>query len=228
MPCRVFPLLLSGCLMLSAAAVFPQGVRDYALRESLVLQQQSVATMGLPKGIDGRPDWVRALQQGLIQPRSTVGGMPRPIEPWGAAPKEGIVFSNTQFMPHVVFPHQPHVEWLACANCHDQLFPRQATGKGQGMTAIFQGRHCGFCHGRVAFSPEGSCYRCHSKPNPTAVQNNSPFMAPTQVEQGPSQQEEAPSDAGRRRKPVAPTNPSGFAPARIPPASAEVPPLPIP
>jgi c(7)-type cytochrome triheme protein len=197
-----------------------QGVRDYTQPESLVLQKESVATAALPKGIDGRPDWVRALQQGLIAPRATLRGTPRPDETMGEAPRDGIVFSNTQFMPYVVFPHKPHAEWLACANCHDGLFERRATGKGQGMTAIFQGRHCGFCHGRVAFSPEGSCYRCHSKPNPAAVQTNSPFTAPAKVERAPVPDDPEEEGGRRRRGKTGPGRPGGFQ------ASPVIPPMP--
>lgn len=211
--CRRTSLFLLAALPACVLPAAAQGVRDYTLPESLVLQKENVATVGLPKGIDGRPDWVRALQQGLIAPRATVRGTPRPADPMGDPPKDGIVFSNTQFMPHVVFPHQAHAEWLTCSNCHDDLFERRATGKGQGMTAIFQGRHCGFCHGRVAFSPEGSCYRCHSKPNPAAMQNNSPFVAPAKVESAP--EPEAEEEGGRRRRGRSGPRPGGFQPSPV-------------
>lgn len=175
-------LLLIYSLLAGPAAA--QAVHDYEnLPEARSLMTPQKLLGSLPKRIDGSPDWVRALDLKLIQPRSTRSGAPRSDEVV-AMPKDGIVFSNTMFMPHVVFPHRQHAEWLTCMNCHEFLFEMKATGRGQGMTAIFQGKHCGFCHGRVAFSPEGSCYRCHSKENPDALKASSPFAEPKTVEAG--------------------------------------------
>ena len=202
MSCFIRFLLLGCCFIGCAASA--QGVHDYeALPEARLLLNPKAVTGNFPKGIDGRPDWVQTLGKGLIAPRATKTGESRSPEGWGEMPAEGIVFSNTQFMPFVVFPHQPHAEWLACSNCHEALFQLKATGKGKGMTAILRGEHCGFCHGRVAFSPEGSCYRCHSKPNPAAVQNNSPFVMPTKVEPValPEEEEDKPRRRGAK-KPV--------------------------
>lgn len=218
-PRCLFPLL--ACLLLPAASQ-AQGVHDFENSpEARLLQLQKSVTQDWPKGIDGRPDWVRALEKGLISPRSTRSGAARPAETMGEVPKEGIVFSNTQFMPFVVFPHAPHAEWLACANCHDALFERKATGKGKGMTAILRGEHCGFCHGRVAFSPEGSCYRCHSKPNPAALQNNSPFVEPVRVEAAPALEEEEKPRRRRAKGPV-PTPGGRLAPSVVPPPAPPV------
>ena len=194
----LFFRLMAVSLLSLSGLLHAQGVHDYTQAETRLLMQMDTATATFPKRVDGSPDWVSALKQGLISPRSTLTGETRPIEEMGNAPTEGIVFSNTQFMPFVVFPHQPHIEWLACSNCHDGLFQRRATGRGQGMTAIFQGKYCGFCHGRVAFSPEGSCYRCHSIPNPAAIQDNSPFVEPTKIEQEPAM-EASTEEGGRRR-----------------------------
>ena len=207
-------------LLFHSVAVHAQGVRDNELPESKLFQTLPGITGSFPKGVDGRPDWVQTLNKGLIAPRATKSGAPRPPEQGVAMPTEGIVFSNTQFMPHVVFPHQPHAEWLTCLNCHESLFEMKASGRGKGMTAIFQGEHCGFCHGRVAFSPEGSCYRCHSKPNPAAAQNNSPFVAPAKVEQAviPDAEEDKSRRRGRR-VPMA----SRLVPSTVPPPAAEVP-----
>lgn len=197
---RFWPLLAA----FPALPALAQGVHDYTVPEVLLLQDARSVTAPIPKGFDGRPDWVKALRFRQIEPRETRWGSPRDPEPWGDAPKDGIVFTNTRYMPYVVFPHQPHTEWLACSNCHDALFPRQRTGRLKGMVAIFQGEACGTCHGRVAFSPEGSCYRCHSMPNPLAAQMGSPFIEPKEVEKA----EEPEDDRGgwfRPRKKQPPT-----------------------
>lgn len=169
---RIVPRLAAAALTLTTPLPSTAGdlsIRDYTLSEVEVLQDPRTATDFFPKDRDQKPDWVDVLRRGLIHPRETLTGEPRAPEFLGPPPEQGIVFKNTAQMPYVVFPHQPHVEWLACTNCHDDLFERKATGQGEGMVAIFMGRHCGTCHGKVAFSPAGSCYRCHSLPNPTAL-----------------------------------------------------------
>lgn len=217
-----FILFCLAGLLVNAIAAQAQGVRDNEMAETRLFQTLSAETRNFPKGIDGRPDWVQALDKGLISPRSTKTGEPRPPENAVPMPKDGIVFTNTQFMPYVVFPHQQHAEWLTCMNCHESLFELKATGRGKGMTAILRGEHCGFCHGRVAFAPEGSCYRCHSKPNPAALQNNSPFIAPTKIEQALD-----PDDEGKpRRRKKAAASPLRLVPSVVlPPAPVSPPPV---
>lgn len=177
-------------LLLVASPLMAQGVYDRSLPEAGLLQDSRTVLAPIPKAMGGGADWVRALRFGQIAPRETLWGLPRQADPMGEAPKDGIVFPNARYMPFAVFPHAPHVEWLACRNCHDALFPRQKTGRLQGMTAIFEGKSCGVCHGSVAFSPEGSCYRCHSMPNPLAIQSGSPFVEPKEVEKAESDDEE--------------------------------------
>lgn len=184
---------------------------DPALGDAGQLQDPRSVTTWFPRDREQRPDWVDVLRRGLIQPRETLRGAPRPPDPLGPVPQAPIVFRNTQQMPYVVFPHAPHAEWLACSNCHDALFPRQATGKGKGMTAILNGEHCGACHGRVAFSPFGSCYRCHSMPNPDGV---IPLVAEMPAVVSPTLDDESAGRNGRRRGAGRSPLPGGFAPAR--------------
>ena len=177
-------------LVLVSSPLMAQGVYDRGMQETALLQDPRNVLAPIPKALGGGADWVRALRFGQIAPRETLWGLPRQADALGEAPKDGIVFPNTRYMPFAVFPHAPHVEWLACSNCHDALFPRQKTGRLQGMTAIFEGKSCGVCHGTVAFAPEGSCYRCHSMPNPLAIQAGSPFVEPKEVEKAESEEEE--------------------------------------
>lgn len=222
-------------LGLLAGPAVAQAVHDYEnLPEARSLMTPQKLLGSLPKRIDGSPDWVRALDLQLIAPRSTRSGASRPEEAV-AMPKDGMVFTNTLFMPHVVFPHRQHAEWLTCMNCHEFLFEMKATGRGQGMTAIFQGRHCGFCHGRVAFSPEGSCYRCHSKENPNAAKASSPFVEPKTVEAGAPAASNAPSVpvvAEEVKKPRRGARQSTWTSGRLTPSvvppPAETPPPPAP
>lgn len=123
------------------------------------LQRIDEATRHLPYDANGFPDWMRALRQGLIKPRS------------GLNANDGmetldldVVMRNTKDMPHVKFPHRAHTEWLACSNCHPKPFPMSKGTQEIRMNNIFRGEYCGQCHDRVAFITFFSCDRCHSVP----------------------------------------------------------------
>lgn len=125
------------------------------------LQRIEEATSHLPYDAVGFPDWMRALREGLIQPRSSLDG------------KSGmeildldIIMKNTKEMPYVRFPHNSHTMWLSCSNCHPDPFQPIAGSTSIRMADIFRGQYCGKCHDRVAFVTFFSCTRCHSVPKP--------------------------------------------------------------
>jgi c(7)-type cytochrome triheme protein len=128
------------------------------------LQNIGEATRFMPYDANGFPDWMRALNEGLIKPRA------------GFTPKQtmevlelDIIMRNTKEMPFVRFPHKSHTLWLACSNCHPAPFKAQAGSTSIRMADIFRGEFCGMCHDRVAFITFFSCQRCHSVPQNTAV-----------------------------------------------------------
>lgn len=123
------------------------------------LQTADEATRGFPYDANGFPDWMKALNSGLIKPRTSLTN------------KEGmevldldIVMRNTKEMPFVKFPHRSHTLWLACSNCHPDPFEQKAGAAQIRMNNIFRGQYCGKCHDRVAFVTFFSCARCHSVP----------------------------------------------------------------
>jgi c(7)-type cytochrome triheme protein len=121
------------------------------------LQQPQEAFSTLPPDRRGKPDWMRALREKLIQPRSAVAG--------GEAPhvlELDIIMKNTAQMPFVKFPHEAHTMWLECSNCHDAIFAPKAGANAIDMTKIFRGEACGVCHTKVAFTAMYACERCHS------------------------------------------------------------------
>jgi c(7)-type cytochrome triheme protein len=120
------------------------------------LQQPQEAFSILPDDKRGRPDWMRALREGAIRPRSSVSG--------GEAMQaldQDIIMKNTAQMPYVKFPHQSHAAWLACSNCHDAIFAPKTGANTINMTMILRGESCGICHTKVAFTVM-ACERCHS------------------------------------------------------------------
>jgi c(7)-type cytochrome triheme protein len=127
------------------------------------LQRYEDAVAHLPHDDNGFPDWMRALREGSIAPRSSL--VDKDAED---VLDLDIVMRNTKEMPWVRFPHRAHTLWLACGNCHPQPFePRAGATKIQ-MADIFRGQYCGMCHDRVAFVTFFSCARCHSV-QPTAA-----------------------------------------------------------
>jgi c(7)-type cytochrome triheme protein len=140
----------------------PPPVLDPANPDHARLQQPKEAFAGLPEDPRGRPDWARALREGLIQPRASVRGEQDAMTVLDL----DIVMKNTAQMPYVKFPHRAHTQWLACTNCHDGLFVPRAGANPTTMPKILAGESCGVCHAKVAFTAMYTCERCHSEPQP--------------------------------------------------------------
>lgn len=135
------------------------GIHDPENPALSALQQPSEALSALPPAFEGNlVDWVDALSQGYINPRTNVFPETK-IQVLDL----DILMSKTAGMPLVIFPHREHTEWLDCANCHDHLFLPEAGANPITMGAILQGEFCGQCHGAVSF-PLTQCTRCHSLP----------------------------------------------------------------
>lgn len=121
------------------------------------LQEPAEALSPLPRDTAGNlVNWVRAIDSGAIQPRSSLlpGTEVRLRD-------DALIIAKYGSMPAVRFPHRQHTLWLDCANCHDRLFKPKAGANRFSMTAILNGEQCGTCHGAVAF-PLTECNRCHS------------------------------------------------------------------
>jgi c(7)-type cytochrome triheme protein len=128
------------------------------------LQTISEATKGMPYDANGFPDWMKALNLGLIKPRAGL----KPDQKMEILDLD-IIMRNTKEMPFIRFPHKSHTLWLSCSNCHPFPFKAQAGSTQIRMADIFRGEYCGMCHDRIAFITFFSCQRCHSVPQDTAI-----------------------------------------------------------
>lgn len=136
------------------------GIHDPESPGTGLLQPPAEAFRPLPKTRAGNHvDWVKAINEGLIQPRA---GYDDPEEEAMVMDLD-IVREVKGSMPDVVYPHEPHTQWLDCSNCHDDIFIPEKGANQISMAAILLGQKCGVCHGTVAF-PVSDCRRCHSKP----------------------------------------------------------------
>lgn len=140
------------------------GVHDPTDEAVQILADPGLAMKDFPRDSEGLVDWVQALEKGYINPRKGLTGKEEmfPVD-------FDIIFTNTQSMPYVRFPHKQHTEWLTCGNCHPLIFIPQKGGNPITMSAIIQGQFCGVCHGKVAFGPTYNCGRCHSVPQEISV-----------------------------------------------------------
>jgi c(7)-type cytochrome triheme protein len=137
------------------------GIHDPENDAIRILQEPGEAMIDFPLDRRGQIDWVKAIRSGKVTPRASLGGT------GGNEMMEmdmDIIRKNTASMPHVRFPHLAHTQWLACSNCHPEIFTPQYNSNPISMEKILKGEYCGRCHDKVAFSLF-VCERCHSVPH---------------------------------------------------------------
>lgn len=112
----------------------------------------------LPKDAGGGTDWVKALDEKLIEPKPGLDAK---------ADEQPVLDLDLELLPKdqpdfkVIFRHKPHTELLACTNCHTGIFQMEKGANRINMEKIFAGEYCGRCHGKVAFDVATGCPRCH-------------------------------------------------------------------
>ena len=139
------------------ASLASDGLHDPENPAIKVLQEPSEALGVLvPDTAGNKVDWVRSLQQGLIEPRASLHDDREPV-----ILDTTILMKNTVGMPYVMFPHKPHTQWMSCEACHESIFISQVDANPINMGKILNGEYCGLCHGAVSF-PLTECNRCHN------------------------------------------------------------------
>jgi c(7)-type cytochrome triheme protein len=147
-------------------------IHDATNEGTLLLQKPLDAFEGMPQtesGLGNGVDWVKMLDNGDIKPRwekTNPDAEPMVMD-------MNIVRVPKSSMPDVVFPHRQHTLWLACSNCHPDIFIPRKGANQINMAAIILGTKCGVCHGKVSF-PVSECKRCHSQPKKVAVNGGGP------------------------------------------------------
>ena len=112
----------------------------------------------LPKDAGGSVDWVRAMNEKLIEPKLGLDDK---------AEEEPVLDLDVELVPKdapdfkATYPHKTHTRLLACANCHPAIFQMEKGADPITMEKIFAGEFCGRCHGKVAFDVATGCPRCH-------------------------------------------------------------------
>ena len=139
------------------SALENDGLHDPTNPSLRLLQNPAQALSVLaPDTAGNKVDWVAAVRQGQIQPRTSTDGSRVPEQH-----DTEIIMRNTLSLPAVRFPHDAHNLWMSCEMCHDTIFKPEIDGNDIDMSKILNGEYCGLCHGAVSF-PLTECNRCHS------------------------------------------------------------------
>ena len=139
----------------------PGGLKQYSYRWMLENRPERLITLAvqrmLPKNKLGQHDWMEAVRQSVIKPKSAIGGPRTP----------NFVFKFDFYLPgptpmfDALFPHSSHTQWLDCSSCHPKIFRYRGTKIT--MQDIRERKYCGVCHGPVAFPADAdNCGRCHT------------------------------------------------------------------
>jgi c(7)-type cytochrome triheme protein len=151
-------------------ALATDGIHDPENSAINALQEPAEALSAFPLDRRGGVDWVKAIDLGIIEPRADLKGQSQmPVLDMD------IMFKDTGQMPWVKFPHLAHTKWLACSNCHPDIFIQKKGANNPSMDGILAGEHCGRCHDKVAFAL-WTCERCHSVPHEGTPKRWNEFM----------------------------------------------------
>jgi len=115
-----------------------------------------IAQEMLPAHELGGVDWVAAIEQGLVKPRT--GQDPAAAD--ASAFKMDFFIKGPAPSFDAWFPHSAHTQWMGCQNCHGAVY-RYKDNEFK-MADVYAGKSCGTCHGKVAF-PVTQCKRCHTE-----------------------------------------------------------------
>jgi c(7)-type cytochrome triheme protein len=134
------------------------GVHDPENEGTFKLQPPSEGYADMPKVSGGnRVDWVKSINEEAINPLWNKDGLEEDIDTLDL----DILMVVRGSLPDVMYSHNKHAQWLACENCHDEIFLPEVGGNQISMAGILLGKQCGICHGTVAF-PVTQCKKCHS------------------------------------------------------------------
>lgn len=151
-------------------ALATDGIHDPENAAINALQEPADALGAFPLDRRGGVDWVKAMDLGIIEPRADLKGE----NPMTVLDMD-IIFKDTDQMPWVKFPHKAHTKWLACSNCHPDIFVMKKGANDISMDGVLAGEFCGRCHDKVAFAL-WTCERCHNVPHAGTPARWSEFM----------------------------------------------------
>ena len=131
---------------------------NYAVAHDAMLSSGQLPAEEYGDGIN----WVEAIKNGTIAPENSI--LAEEEAESMELPKHlqlPLRWTTTAPRTLVTFPHQAHIQWLDCANCHPDIFTIEKMGTEEfNKEKNLYGMYCGACHMTVAF-PMNGCNRCH-------------------------------------------------------------------
>jgi c(7)-type cytochrome triheme protein len=129
-----------------------QGVREYEYKGY---------TARFPKSGYG-VNWEAAENDRLIRPIDSLEGISVKRRPMQSR-EDFAIKAGYSWVHPITFSHEKHSIWNGCELCHPEIFPTAKKGTvTYSMFSNIEGRHCGACHGKVAF-PLNNCSGCHPR-----------------------------------------------------------------
>ncbi len=131
---------------------------NYATVNDAILSSGQMPGQDYGDGIN----WVQAIKSGKIAPENSILAeeAPESME-LPEHLKLPLRWTTTAPRTLVSFPHEAHIQWLDCANCHPDIFTIEKMGTEEfNKEKNLYGMYCGTCHMTVAF-PMNGCNRCH-------------------------------------------------------------------
>jgi c(7)-type cytochrome triheme protein len=114
-----------------------------------------------PSRFGNRVDWLKAEQKGQVKLIDYIKGISIKRTKL-KTPQEFEMDAEFVEMPDILFSHEKHTVWNGCELCHPQIFNIRKSSTVFDMQDIFEGKYCGACHGKVAFT-NMDCQLCHTK-----------------------------------------------------------------
>jgi c(7)-type cytochrome triheme protein len=106
-------------------------------------------------------DWLKAEELKLVTLIDYIEGLSFKRRPLMI--KDDFEIKTTEEgMPAIIFSHKKHTVWNGCELCHPEIFHVKKGSTPYEMKDIFDGKFCGECHGKVAFTTH-DCQLCHSE-----------------------------------------------------------------
>lgn len=131
-------------------------------KEKNIEKQFDELVRRLPRSRFGNKiDWLKAEDLGLIKLKDQLEGVSIKRKAL-SLPADEQIKAAVKGMPDIIFSHKKHAVWNGCELCHPDIFGVKKGSTVYEMQDIFDGKFCGACHGKVAFS-NLDCQLCHSK-----------------------------------------------------------------
>ena len=141
-----------------------QGIKSIAARLGAEWNPEKINGGKLPVDKFGFINWVDLTKKGAVKPLLSMDKSAK-----NEVRDNKILFkSKSPVVQNVLFDHKTHSLILKCSSCHPALFKEELGGNKIDMKAMSQGRFCGYCHGKSAFTFK-DCKRCHNVSKDEAI-----------------------------------------------------------